>query len=383
MSRLDKRVLFNASNLHVGGGVQVATSTLCEWAQFEELPANLEIWVSSEVDRNVRGAGCDVSSFPIYRVVDSYGLEFLISPLATEIRGFNRVFTLFGPLYIWKAPLHNIVGFAQPWIIYPDNSIIRKMPWHARILTRVKYVIQECFFRNSATQVVELEHVARSLVKRGIARAENIRIIHNCLGSIYSAPASWAPVYGISGEGRMRIGFMGRNYPHKNTGILPKVRELLRINHSIGADFYVTFSVEEWESCPADFKDAIQNVGSLSVAQCPSFYQQMDAIIFPSLLECFSATPLEALAMEKPLFASDRPFNRDVCGSHANYFDPDDPADVARTIAEYFSRGVEDYSQLSAGRAHALGFSNARDRAIKYLALLAPTENEHQGEDCV
>ena len=69
MSRLDKRVLFNASNLHVGGGVQVATSTLCEWAQFEELPANLEIWVSSEVDRNVRGAGCDVSSFPILSLI--------------------------------------------------------------------------------------------------------------------------------------------------------------------------------------------------------------------------------------------------------------------------------------------------------------------------
>ena len=61
----------------------------------------------------------------------------------------------------------------------------------------------------------------------------------------------------------------------------------------------------------------------------------MDAIIFPSLLECFSATPLEAMAMEKPFFASDREFIRDVCSDYALYFDPEDPISAANVINDY------------------------------------------------
>ena len=58
----------------------------------------------------------------------------------------------------------------------------------------------------------------------------------------------------------------------------------------------------------------------MSLAQCPSYFKELDGIILPSLLECFSATPLEALIMGKPIFLSDRQFNKDVVGDFYFYF---------------------------------------------------------------
>src|SRR5690606_15046068 len=100
------------------------------------------------------------------------------------------------------------------------------------------------------------------------------------------------------------------------------------------------------------------------------FYRAMDAVIFPSLLECFSATPLEAMAMEKPLIASDRPFNRDVCSDHAHYFDPMAPDTAADQVAKLFSNGTADVNALRLAREHAINFASPRERAQRYLEIL-------------
>jgi glycosyltransferase involved in cell wall biosynthesis len=163
---------------------------------------------------------------------------------------------------------------------------------------------------------------------------------------------------------------LGRNYIHKNTAIFPEIVDALKNTHNIIAKFFVTFTEEEWHRCSPKFKSVCVNVGPLAVAQCPSFYKSLDAVVFPSLLECFSATPLEAMAMEKPLFASDRSFNRDICGLHAYYFDPLDPASAAQSIASVFTGTCPDTVALQAAREHAINFSNSKERAEKYMALL-------------
>ena len=108
----------------------------------------------------------------------------------------------------------------------------------------------------------------------------------------------------------------------------------------------------------------------MSPDECPSFYEQIDGVVFPSLLECFSATPLEAMVMNKPLFASDRGFVRDVCGSHAMYFNPLDANNIADHIASYFKSNLDRTAQLQQARNHALNFSSAKSRAEKYLHII-------------
>lgn len=363
-------ICLNSSNLHVGGGVQVATSVIGELTRLRNLPNGLVIWASDEVDANLRTLGYDLSRLPTYEVVNSNGVGLLLSPLARRLQQFNAVLTLFGPLYVWRLAGTNITGFAQLWIINPDNEISRTSGWPRRIRDRLKFGLQSLFFKRADRLLVELEHVREGLIRKGIGSPSTVRVVKNCLSSIYNEPQSWLPVEVLPSPDGLRLGFVGRNYSHKNTRIFPEVIDLLRRKYRVKASIYVTFSDDEWAACDEAFRAAVINVGTLFVAQCPSFYRFMDAVIFPSLLECFSATPLEAMAMERPLFASDRPFNRDVCGEYANYFDPVDPDDAARAIAAYFQNSSDREKRLGEARMHALNFSNAEDRARQYLDCL-------------
>jgi len=373
---MSKRVMINASNLHVGGGVQVATSFLGELAHMPALPPGLVIWASDAVDNNLRKLGYDLSSLSAYEVVNSHGLNLLRSPLARRMQAFDAVLTIFGPLYIWKLAGVNLTGFAQPWIIYPDNEIHRSSGWRQRLLNRLKFGLQAAFFKRADQLVVELEHVRDGLLRRGIGAELAIHVVRNCLSSLYLSPDHWQAVSVPVTNCDLKLGFVGRNYAHKNTRIFPQVIDALRRNHGINASIYVTFTDEEWAACDDAFRAVVTNVGPLFVTQCPTFYRSMDAVIFPSLLECFSATPLEAMAMERPLFASDRPFNRDVCQGHAHYFDPLSPTSAAAAIAWVFANGGPDQQTLRAARDHAIHFSSPKERAEKYLALLMQCANK-------
>jgi glycosyltransferase involved in cell wall biosynthesis len=371
------RILINATNLHVGGGVQVATSFVAELIKQPRTDVDITVWVSSEVDMNLRRIGCDLSILKQYEVFNTYGLKLLFSASRHRFKNFDGIFTVFGPLYIWRSSSVSVVGFAQPWIIYPSNEIYGGLAWRSRVVTRFKYWIQSLFFRRADRLVVELEHVKAALLRLRMAKDADVYIVNNCLSSMYSEECSWAPVAVPEKDCRFRLGFVGRNYPHKNTRIFPEVRNLLLRNHGIDVHFFVTFSDEEWALCSPEFRDAASNVGVLTVSQCPSFYHAMDGVIFPSLLECFSATPLEAMAMRRPLFASDRAFNRDVCGKYALYFDPLDAVSAAEVIANYIKNSENVVARIEEARDHAFSFSDASGRASKYMncTIRAVVEN--------
>lgn len=367
------KVLINASNLHVGGGVQVATSVIGELTLMDNLPDHLEVWASDEVDQNLRSLAYDLTVLPHYSVVNSYGLKALNNEFQKRLNSYSKIFTIFGPLYTLSQKFVNITGFAQPWIVYPDNAIYADMHFIDKFKTRVKFSLQKFFFQRADHLVVELEHVARQLVDKKVCAPQNISVVNNCLSAVFLQTERWKEVnYDFSND-KIKIGFVGRNYQHKNTKIFPQIRDILKSEYNIDSDFYVTFSPEEWRACDQKFKSDICNVGILNVDQCPVFYRNMDAIIFPSLLECFSATPLEAMVMEKPLFASDMPFNHDICNEHAIYFNPLNPCDAASKIASYFQSNDSDPTSaftLVNGRERALEFSHANERASIYLQSL-------------
>lgn len=365
-----KGCAINASNLHVGGGVQVAASVICELASNKTTASGLAVVVSSAVDRNLAVYACDVNCLGRYVVQDVYGIEPPQASINQTWKSSGKVFTLFGPLYRWNPPFRSIVGFAQPWIIYPQNECYKRLPIVKRLKAKLKFWIQAQFFKRADTLVVELEHVKEGLVRELEIAPERIHVVHNCLSSLYLDEKTWQPVSMPEAECDLKLGYLGRNYMHKNTEMFPAIARSLEAAHGIRTRFYVTFTEDEWLACSPDFRAVCINVGPLNVAQCPSFYRGVDAVIFPSLLECFSATPLEAMAMEKPLFASDRPFNRDICAEHAHYFDPLSPESIADVIAGMISGGGPDKQALQRARKHAEGFSNPRERAQKYLSIL-------------
>lgn len=366
-----KLALINASNLHVGGGVQVATSFIYELSVLElsEL-SHLHILVSSEVSKELSRINIDTAVFGRYEVFDNYGLKAFTAKINKEIKYYDVVFTVFGPNYLREKAKKEVVGFAQSWMLNFNNPVSNKMSFLSRNILRFKFFIQWLFFLRADHYVVELEHVKKSLVDKKGVDSKKISVVYNTVSSLYKDKSKWRPVLIKKNQEGLSLGIVTRDYPHKNINILPLVAQALEAKHNLKVHFYTTLNDAEWSTKDAFFKKHVSTVGSLSPDQCPSFYEQVDGVVFPSLLECFSATPLEAMVMSKPLFASDRGFVRDVCGDHAVYFDPLDADDIALNIANYFKADTERADQLQQARNHALSFSSARDRAEQYLEII-------------
>ena len=357
--------------------MQVAVSVIDELSRLPDCSDDLTILASDEVHADLQLLGSDLSRFSDYQIFNTYGLSAIWSGLGEKLRGHHVVFTLFGPLYLRSVLSVSIVGFAQAWIIYPDNEAYRSFSAFRRFTSRLKFFVQALIFKRADRLVVELQHVKDQLVGRKVAEARQVDVVHNGLSSVYLHAEKWKPLQTPIVKTRFSIGFVGRDYAHKNTGVFPQIKKLLHDLHDIDVDFYVTFNATEWAATTEFFRASVNNIGVLYSAQCPTFYQHMDAVIFPSVLECFSATPLEALAMEKPLFASDRGFVRDVCADYAWYFDPENPAEAADLIATYISKHLgHDGVRLAAARQHVIQFSSARQRAMDYLKLMQTVATE-------
>lgn len=364
------KILINCSNLHVGGAVAVASSFIDCLSRFEGIRADISLLISSLVLKNLNSLGTDTSIFKSVVVLDCYGIKSLWQGVDKHFIGQDVVFTVFGPSYFLFKRTHHLFGFAQPSIIYPNNSMTERMGLIPRLKLKAKFKLQELFFSRADQFVVELEHVKVGLERLYFFQGKPIDVVYSTVDSVFSQPERWQPV-AISDTTSIKLGIISRNYPHKNLACLPMLKQVLRERHSLAVDFFVTFPEQEWKQCTPFFRANIVNVGPLTLTQCPSFYTAMDGVIFPSLLECFSAVPIETMMMKRPLFASDLPFIRDCCHEHAHYFDPLNVDAMADVIADYYSALPAAHEKpLADAYDFVQGYPGPNQRAQAYLDLV-------------
>lgn len=373
------RLLINCSNLHVGGAVAVATSFIAHLAKIEDPEAEIGLLLSTPVHANLVAFGTDLARFASCRVEDHVGAQAFWRGLDRHFEGQDVVFTVFGPAYFLRKRTRHVFGFAQPLVIYPGNPSEREMPWGRRLHQRFKARLHEVFFARADALIVELEHVKAGLARRPLLRGLPTHVVYSTVDSVYRDGSRWLPITLPAGTGaRLRLGIISRNYPHKNLKSLPALKQCLRDGFGLDADIFVTFTDEEWQACPEAFRRSIHNAGPLKLAQCPCFYDQMDGVVFPSLLECFSAVPIEAMLMKRPLFASDLPFIRDCCHGHASYFDPMDARSMAAAVHAWFAGDPETRSRrLDEAFAFVQGYPGPQERAQSYLRIALDVAARH------
>lgn len=366
------KICINMANLHSGGGLQVAFSFLEDLILLHKELEKFEvcIFISNQVASNASVLLPKLNCLFEVSVFDVFGLQALKSTVRSRYKRFDVVFTLFGPDYLPFIKSKRLVGFAQPWIIYSDNLVYNKLAFFSRLKTRLGYFLKRLFFQGADFYIVESEHVKSGLIKIGLAEEDRIIIAHNSVSNFFTEESSFC-FSNRRTHGPFKLGLISRNYLHKNLAVIPQVRDLLSKKYNKEVTFYVTLTKDEMEVESEDFKQNVVNMGPKSLEQCVYTYKFFDAVFFPSLLECFSVTPLEAMAMGKALFASDMPFNRDVCGDHAFYFDPLSPESAATLINDYIENTWgNDEEERIAARYHALQFSSSQERSLKYIELL-------------
>lgn len=83
-----------------------------------------------------------------------------------------------------------------------------------------------------------------------------------------------------------------------------------------------------------NFKNIVFTGFVESEAQLAWLYKNVQAYVFPSLMEGFGLPPLEAMAHGAPVVSSNATCIPEVCGDAAHYFDPEDISDMTRAISE-------------------------------------------------
>ncbi|NVC43441.1 glycosyltransferase family 4 protein, partial [Vibrio vulnificus] len=281
--------------------------------------------------------------------------------------GFDVCFTIFGPFYHSLNVRKHVVGFAQPWIAYPNNEVYQKLSLFHRMRNYLKFYIQKLIFLKYDELIVEADHVKNALEQQGFT--QHIHVVPNCVSSHFNSKYRTTPLRIDKSRGYV-LGYLGKPYEHKNIELFAHVSKILRDKYNIDHQFVFSLTEEEMIRFGFHRIDNFLTFGELTSAECPAFYKSLDALVFPSLLECFSASPIEAMAMGVPVIASERPFISDFCKDSAVYFDPLSSCDIAEKISNTLSK-PELMLQLSEkGKIIVSGMHSPRMRAIKYMNIL-------------
>jgi glycosyltransferase involved in cell wall biosynthesis len=362
------RVLISASNLHVGGGVQVAASFVNELAAMRSdgsAPswlADSRIEVSSEVAVNLDPT--TAASLPV-KVIDTRPWSVPRWRLGQE--KFDVSFAVFGPEYGWRRATRRIMGYADVTAVIPNPRGV-VLPPKLRAKRALRARLSRQMARTADRLVVESTAFADA-VRRAIPGLEApIDVVPNCVSTAVLRAGAVGPPPG--GHRPVRLLYVGRGYPHKNHEFLAALgSELGRLGHDVV--FRVTLTEEEWRARSDEFRRRAKNLGLIKIEGLPAAHADVDAVIFPSLLEAFSATPLEGMALGRTVFAADRDFVRSVCGDGPEYFDPLD-ARATAAIVEAWLADRDRVDQRASEASHAVrnGLPGPRDRAEAYCDLI-------------
>ena len=97
--------------------------------------------------------------------------------------------------------------------------------------------------------------------------------------------------------------------------------------------------------------------GRLTDAELGALYRSATALVFPSLYEGFGIPPLEAMAHDCPVLASDIPPVREVCGLAAEYFQPLEEDDLTALLQRRAQNPGVRRTWQELGRARAAHFT--------------------------
>lgn len=333
------RVLVNATTPVKGGGVQVAAAFICEAAR-ADTDINWDFAVSSQVAEDLHLLQVNTADMHIFNSspARSAAQRRRLRRLENQLQP-DAVYTIFGPAYMrFKAP--HLCGVAVGWVTHSTWLAFVALPgWLARMKTMALCIYKAIWLRAADRWVVEAENARQGLRRRlGISEGD-VDIVPNSCAALFRA-AKLDPAPRPEPEDLVRLVYVTAYYPHKNIELLPAVAAALKAM-APNRRFEFVITLPEDEPGLATIRQLarhhgvegeIINVGRVSHAEIIDLYRDAQLCFMPSLLETFSASYPEAMALGRPIVASDLDFAHAVCGNAAVYFRAGDPEHAAQVI---------------------------------------------------
>lgn len=336
------KVLVNATTLVVGGGVQIGISFVEYASRFEHkrfdfiFAVSRQIYdgLSTELQQDERLNIVDVSPA---RIVKGYKSRLQLKHLEYQFYP-DIVYTLGLPSYVrFNRP--EVGRYTNPWEIFPSSLAWSKVPIIERVRILLKSQYRMYWARRAEYFETQTEAAKSGIIKKLHVPSQKIKVIPNSPNQRYlhNGDATEGKVNKANGK---NVLCLSAAYRHKNLSIIPEVAEKLKNNHNDPSYLFIlTIPFEsqiykeiKTASTKLGVTEMIKNIGPLSIDQCIAQYKKANVIFLPTLLEVFSATYLEAMAMSKPIITPDLDFARDICGEAAMYYSPISPTSAAEAL---------------------------------------------------
>lgn len=369
------RILVNASTLVVGGGVQIGKSFIeeacrCQKFDFMFLVSDgIYNNLSSELTESEKIRRIEIPPSRLFRGTASrkqiQAIERLFAP--------DLVYSLGFPSYIRFNSIE-VGRYTNPWEI---NS--PPLPWHTipgygnRVKTLLGILYRQMWARRADYLETQTEEAKAGIVKRLTYPAKRIKVVPNSPNRLFVEEGLKLD-YGRTCQENM-IFCLSAPYEHKNLNLIPHVVACLRQQYQEEPVFILTLPPESdiWCNISETAKrlgcaDRVQNVGILKVKECIKYYQRAKIVFLPTLLEIFSATYLEAMAMKVPIVTTDLSFAHDNCKNAALFFKPGSPEDAAMKIAALLKNKTLCEQQMHFGERILTSYPSTEE---KYAELFA------------
>jgi glycosyltransferase involved in cell wall biosynthesis len=371
------RILINATSTVIGGGIQKTCAFLAE-TQRDSRGHEWYLAASEQVAQQVSQLGIDVApNCQVFKTRPSQdkNVRAQVKQLARSLEP-DCIYTINGPAYV-QFDVPHLLGFFDPWVTHSTWLAYRQQPFPlgwSRIYGTCLY--KRYWTRRADAWTTQTETAKEGLHRRLGLPKHRIAVVANTCARRYRENMSEA-MYPTAGR-KIRVLCFGAFYPHKRLHFAIHVAaEIKKRNPSLPIEFVLTVPEDHsgWKRLlrladALGVRERIVNIGPVSLDDGPDLYKSCDLCFMPTVLETFSATYPEAMAMGLPIVTTDLDFLRDVCGDAALYFRPNGILEAADRILELLSSRDVWQNLIAEGKSQLERFPSPEDQYHSMVDVL-------------
>ncbi|MBJ7353317.1 MAG: glycosyltransferase family 4 protein [Thermoleophilaceae bacterium] len=268
--------------------------------------------------------------------------------------------------------LHDAIGWEHPeWLTRANVAQLHKRLPRA-IASGAHVITSSEYSRGRLIAALDLDPARITTVPLG-------------LDSRFTPEAAAADADAIAalGVGEPYVLTVGTLQPRKNLAAAIEAFELLG---SARAEHLVIVGARGWHDDEliqrierSTASGRIHLLGRVTDDELIALYRGAECLVFPSRYEGFGFPPLEAMACGTPVISTDNTSLAEAIGDAAEVIDPDDPEQIAETLARVLGSPELRGEMIERGLAHAATFTwqACADATVAvYRALLAKTSTQ-------
>lgn len=363
------KIAINSSHQRFGGAIQVALSFINECKAFTE--HDFFVWVGPGVRKSLKEEEFPANfhfayfDFGVISLTKTFEINRTMQAVEKRIQP-DVIIATSGPSY-FKSKAPQIIGYNLPLYIYPESPFLQDQSPYSKFRFSLKKRIHFQYFKRDAHYYVAQTDDVNRRVRIALA-TDKVMTVTNSASSYYQDWKEYPPKLPKKKSGVIRLLTISAYYGHKNLEIIPKILQELKNRGISIVEFVFTLKTEDFARY-IGVREGIHNTGRLKPEECPSLYNECDGMFLPTLAECFSASYLEAMLMEKPIITTDLGFARSICGEAALFYEAKNTKAAADQIERLIKNKELQKDLVTKGKKQLRVFDSPQERARKYIEL--------------